>query len=240
MKNTVRTFTPEDIKKVVGIINEKATAWKEDGTAYAKIISKGNHKTGNNIPVFNLPPVVTCGGNCKACAKHCYAIKDYKSIKVGTVSKSHSRNMVALQENSEKAFADIEKQIVKSGCKFFRVHASGDFALTINGDKFAYARAWFELAERHPEVNFLAFTKVYEVAREIPFDSLPNFELVLSEWTDELVAPEDLKKRYRTSRAVNELSDARESEMICPGNCDTCGMCWNLSKAQHDVAFEIH
>ena len=99
---------------------------------------------------------------------------------------------------------------------------------------------WFELAAKHPETHFLAFTKAYHIARVVPFDSLDNFELVLSEWTDELTAPEDLKERYHTSRAVNEITDARADEMICPGSCEECGMCWQLSRTGKNVAFEIH
>lgn len=240
MKNTARTFTMEDITKVTRIIGDRHVEIVADGSAKVKVIDKGNHKTGVNIPVFNLPPIVTCGGNCGACMHRCYAVKDYMNYRVKTVSTNHVRNMVALQTDFEKAFADLDKWLTKHKPAFFRIHASGDFGLILNGDKFAYGRMWHELAKRHPETCFLAFTKCYDVARQVPFDELPNFELVLSEWTDELVAPADLKKRYRTSRAVNELEDARDNEMICPGNCDTCGMCWNLSKTNHDVAFEIH
>ena len=240
MKKSVRTFTAENIKDVVSIINNRAEDIRENETARVKIIDKGNHKIGASIPFFNLPPVVTCGGNCSACVHNCYAIKDYTNYRVKSVATNHCRNMVALQTDPAKAFADIDRWLTRHAPTFFRLHASGDFGLTIDGDPLKYARMWYELAKRHPETCFLAFTKCYDVAEAIPFDELPNFELVLSEWTDVLEAPADLKKRYRTSRAVNELSDARENEMICPGNCETCGMCWNLSKTGHNVAFEIH
>ena len=246
MKKTARTFTTATLRKMIALIKAKIAMYEtgeKAGTAVAKIVESGNHKTGVNIPVFNLPPVISCGGNCKHCIWKCYALKDYQGLRAATVSASHARNLVALQEDPEKALADLDKQLTKlskKGVKFVRVHASGDFGITIDGDKLRYGRIWEELAKRHPEIVFLAFTKCYDVAREIEFDKLPNFELVLSEWTDVLQAPADLKKRYRTSRAVNEISDARDNEMICPGNCDTCGMCWNLSKTGHDVAFEIH
>lgn len=241
MKNTAREFTPDTIKGVIATILRRTDEIRgDDKTPRVKIIDKGNHKTGVNIPVFNLPPVVTCGGNCYACMHRCYAIKDYTNYRVKAVSTNHCRNMVALQDNYSRAFSDLDKWLTKHKPSFFRIHASGDFCVEIDGDIFKYGRMWYELAKRHPETCFLAFTKCYDIAREIKFDELPNFEMVLSEWTDELVAPADLKERYRTSRAVNEISDARDNEMICPGNCDTCGMCWNLSKTGHDVAFEIH
>lgn len=243
MKNTTRTFDPSTLKNVSDTIDARLAEVRGDGSAAIKIVGTGNHKTGAARPVFNLPPVRSCGGNCAACVGHCYAIKDYVNYRVAAVSTNHCRNMAALQDDPEQALADLDQQLTKlaaKGVRFFRIHASGDFGIKIDGDPLRYGRIWEELAKRHPEINFLAFTKCYDVARAIEFDKLPNFELVLSEWTDVLEAPADLKKRYRTSRAVNEISDARDSEMICPGNCDTCGMCWNLSKTGHDVAFEIH
>lgn len=244
MKKTARTFSTEMLRKVIALTKAKAAIYETgEKIAAAKFVENGNHKTGASIPVFNLPPVVTCGGNCRHCIHKCYAIKDYQGLRANTVSMSHARNMVALQQDPDKALQDMDKQLTKfekKGIKFVRVHASGDFGLKIDGDNLKYGRIWEELAKRHPDICFLAFTKCYDVAREIHFDDLENFELVLSEWTDVLQAPEDLKKRYRTSRAVNEITDAHDSEMICPGNCDTCGMCWNLSKTGHDIAFEIH
>jgi len=241
MKKTTRTFSGDQIKEVVTIIeNRRLEIRNNEPGARVKVIDKGNHKTGVNIPVFNLPPVVTCGGNCSACMHNCYAVKDYTNYRVKAVATNHCRNMVALQRDIEQAFRDIDRFLTRKKPAFFRIHASGDFGLIINGDPLRYGRMWYDLAAKHPETCFLAFTKCYDIARAIPFNELPNFELVLSEWTNVLAAPEDLKNRYRTSRAVNEITDARDSEMICPGNCDTCGACWNLSKIGHDVAFEIH
>ena len=247
MKKTAKTFSADAIQTAVKAINNKAAEIRTGEKIAVVKIADGNHKTGQ-IPVFNVPPVVTCGHNCSACVHNCYALKDYLSgkdnnlsFKFNTVAGSHCRNMVALQDNPEKAADDLNKYFDKmTAPRFFRIHSSGDFALVIDGDPLKYARMWYDIAKNHPGTRFLAFTKCWDVAREIPFDTLPNFELVLSEWTDVLTAPADLKKRYKTSRAVNEIDDARDDEMICPGNCDTCGMCWNLSKAGHGVAFEIH
>ena len=241
MKKTARTFTPETIKSVVTLINNRVDEiGNTEPAPRIKVIDKGNHKTGVNIPVFNLPPVTTCGGNCAACVSHCYAIKDYTNYRVKAVSTNHCRNVAALIQDHTQAGIDLDKYFTRRAPDFFRVHASGDFALTINGDALLYAKMWYNIAVSHPETRFLAFTKCYEIARDVPFDNTGNFELVLSEWTDVLQAPADLKKRYRTSRAVESLDDVRENEIICPGNCETCGACWSLSRIGRDVAFEIH
>lgn len=99
---------------------------------------------------------------------------------------------------------------------------------------------WYRVAKRCPKTRFLAFTKCFDIVRKVPFYELDNFSLVLSEWTDVLKAPEDLKEIYHTSRAVEELADARPDEMVCPGNCETCGACWALKDLGKNVAFEIH
>ena len=49
MKRSVRTFTAENIKNVVSIINNRAENIRENETAKVKIIDKGNHKTGASV-----------------------------------------------------------------------------------------------------------------------------------------------------------------------------------------------
>lgn len=226
------------LNKVVSIIKARLYEIEHGETAPRVKIVGGNNKLGS-IPAFNLPPLVTCT-NCAACSKHCYAVKDYCNYRVKAVSTNHARNLAALQHDMKRAETDIENYLNKHKPPFFRIHSSGDFAVTIGGNKYSYALMWYGIAKRHPDTKFLAFTKNYEIAREINFDKLENFSLVLSEWADDLAAPDDLKKRYATSRAVYELSDARPDEMICPGNCSACGACWGLAKNNINVAFEIH
>ena len=233
MKSSVRTFTAEDLKKVMDIINNRM----ETEAPKAKVAAATQHKTGD-IPRWNLPPLETCGGNCAACAKHCYALKDYMDYRVAVVSKSHARNLLAVKDDLGKVEAYLVKWIQRHEPAFFRIHASGDFA--VKGMELDYALMWYRVARECPKTRFLAFTKCYGIALNVPFYELDNFSLVLSEWTDVLEAPAELKEHYATSRAVEELEDARPDEMICPGNCETCGACWSLAKMGKNVAFEIH
>lgn len=233
MKNSARTFSNSDLQEVVAII--KTALEREEPKA--KILAGGQHKVGD-IPRWNLPPLWTCGKNCGTCEHHCYAVKDYTDYRVKVVSKSHARNCNAVTTDLEHTEEYITKWIQKRKPSFFRIHASGDFAVPGMGTK--YAEMWYRVAKACPETRFLAFTKAFEIVREVPFYELDNFSLVLSEWTDATKAPDDLKEHYRTSRAVEKLEDARPNEMVCPGNCETCGMCWNLKNLHHDVAFEIH
>ena len=165
-------------------------------------------------------------------------LKDYTGPRKKAVAKSHARNYNAVTEDMGKVEEYLIKWITKHKPAFFRIHASGDFAIPHYGHR--YAGMWYRVAKACPDTRFLAFTKAYDIVRKVPFYELDNFSLVLSEWTDVLKAPDDLKEHYRTSRAVEKLEDAKANEVICPGNCETCGMCWALKSLEHDVAFEIH
>ena len=233
MKKTVRTFTAEHFAKIVEIVKKRMA---EEAPA-AKIASEVQHKVGD-IPRWSLPPFYTCGANCKFCKEHCYAVKDWVGNRVTSVSKHQVRNLLAVMRELVKTQLYLVKWIRRRKPAFFRIHPSGDFAVPGMGTRYAWM--WYNVAKLCPDTRFLAFTKCYDIVREVPFYELPNFSLVLSEWTDVLSAPEDLKKYYRTSRAVEDLKDVRPDEMVCPGSCENCGMCWALKDLGKDVAFEIH
>ena len=276
MKRTANKCTMESLRKIIDLLKEWIEFWwKPENDPDANIVEKGNHKTGTSIPVFNLPMLLTCG-NCGACKRWCYVVKSYLS-KLGNwmpsangIAKSVARNMVAIQKKGTKYFVDrMVKQIVKTGCRFFRCHAQGDFDLKIPGEpKEAYMKAWVEIAQQvsaqtGAEVRIdtktpngtvtLAFTKEFDTLRTlIEQGIMPNnpkdvaefpLQIVLSEWADELKAPEDLVAMgYHTSRAIYDVKDLRPGEFLCPGNCEECGMCWRLNSLTEvtGTAFEVH
>ena len=265
MKKTANKCNVEFLRKIVELIKKWiAYWWLPENDPDANIVEKGNHKTGVSIPVFNLPMILTCG-NCGACKLWCYVIKSYLS-KLGNwmpsaqgVAKSVARNMVAIQKKGVEYFVDrMTKQIVKTGCIFMRIHAQGDFDLDIPGEpEEAYMKAWVQIAHnvyaQTGKTVHLAFTKEFDTMRKLIAQGiLPNnpndvasfpLQIVLSEWTDVLKAPEDLiAMGYHTSRAIENVEDIRPGEFLCPGNCETCGMCWKLNSLTEitGTAFEIH
>ena len=265
MKKSANKATIDDLKKIVELIKFFiAFWWRPENDPDANIVQKGNHKTGVSIPVFNLPMILTCG-NCGACRLWCYVIKSYLS-KLGnwmpsakSVAKSVARNMVAIQKKGLDYFIKrMTKQIVKTGCTFFRCHAQGDFDLEIPEEpKEAYFKAWVQIAknvyEQTGNTITLAFTKEFDTLRKLVNDGImPNnqkdiasfpLQIILSEWTDVLKAPEDLVAMgYHTSRAIEDVKDIRPGEFLCPGNCETCGMCWKLNSLTEitGTAFEVH
>lgn len=265
MKKSANCAPMEFLKKITVLLKFWIDFWwMPENDPDANIVAKGNHKTGNSIPVFNLPMLFTCG-NCGACKRWCYVVKSYLS-KLGNwmpsakgIAKSVTRNMVAIQRKGTDYFIDrMTKQIVKTGCLLFRCHAQGDFNLQIPNERpEAYMIAWVQIAKNVYEITgktiTLAFTKEFDTMRElIRRGILPNnprdvakfpLQIVLSEWADELKAPEDLVAMgYHTSRAVYDVKDVRPDEFLCPGNCETCGMCWRLNslKEVRGTAFEVH
>lgn len=218
--------------------------------SYSKVLDKGNvslHISTSNsklgcIPSFNLLPGLTCSPeSCKHCLREgCYAVKNvfrcgYNVDKNSTLS--------AWTENTVLAFTDIDRleselidylNSVQAVCKLFRIHSSGDFF------SVEYATMWYRLAKRFPNIRFLAFSKQWDIVRKVKFYTLPNFSLVLSGWTC-IPIPDDLRKHYRCAWCDDGIETRIPANaMLCPGNCETCGMCWYLNELGRDTKFIKH
>lgn len=205
-------------------------------------ISTTNSKLGASIPSFNLLPGVTCSAEaCGHCLKDgCYAVKNafrcgYNVDKNSTLSAWAENtalaryNLKLLHERLIDWFTAHHTTI-----KLFRIHSSGDFFSE------SYAFMWFDIASRFPDVRFLAFTKQFDVVRQIPFYELKNFSLVLSGWIG-VVIPDDLRKYYHCAWC-NDGTESRipADAMQCPGSCEACGLCWYLNEIERDTVFTKH
>ena len=194
-------------------------------------ISNGNIKVGT-IPNISLTPGRSCSAEaCKTCLRGgCYAMKSYKMYKNVRQAWDH---------NTEMALHDLEtmeKELTgyftgMNAPRFFRIHVAGDFISR------EYAGMWARIAAAAPHTNFLAFTKQWEMIRGVNFPN--NFSLVLSSWPGTII-PEDLRKKYSVAWLDDGTEKIPENAMECPGNCDTCGVCWSLSKKGIDVKFKKH
>lgn len=204
-------------------------------------ISTSNSKLGD-IPSFNLLPGLTCSpDSCKHCLREgCYAVKNafrcgYNVQKNSTLHAWTDNTVLAMTRLSE-----LEDMLVsylsrvRFSIKLFRIHSSGDFF------SVEYAEMWYRIAKMFPDIRFLAFTKQWDVVRLVPFYSLSNFSLVLSGWTG-ITIPEDLRTFYHCAWC-NDGQETRipENAMMCPGSCETCGMCWYLNELQRDTQFIKH
>ena len=201
---------------------------------------RGNSKTGT-IPAWNVCPGITCSPDaCAHCMKEgCYAMKNMLragyDIEKNNVYKSWTEN-TALAFNHLDA---LEKELnhyfgSMAAPRFFRIHAAGDFF------SVEYAAMWYRVARNNPGTVFLAFTKQFDVVRKVPFFQLDNFSLVLSGWTGVKI-PEDLRKYYRCAWCDDGMEDRIPADALeCPGNCETCGLCWKLREIGKDTYFHKH
>lgn len=224
-----------DYKRIFDQVKEKA---QRDEYAWHDL--RGNNKTGV-IPAFSIVPGVTCSPEaCAHCMKDgCYAIKNMVragyDINKNNVFRAWSDMYVMAKNHPEELEARLNNYFDSPAApRFFRIHAAGDFFSA------EYAMIWYRVAKTHPHTRFLAFTKQWDNVRAVPFDTLDNFSLVLSGWTG-VVIPDDLRTRYRCAWC-DDGTETRipEDAFECPGNCDTCGFCWNLRETGRDTYFHKH
>lgn len=185
-------------------------------------LSVGNMKIGRTV---NLPisPIQGCCHNCIVCAKSCYAIKAYRLYK--NVKAAWDKNLGMINEDPE-CLEEVYNYIVsrRKPVEFFRIHTSGDF---INREYFL---KWCDIAKRTPEVNYLAFTKNYDLINE-NVDMIPeNMNVVFSGWTG-------LAMENPNNFPVAWLNDGIETRIPetateCSGSCETCKDCWSIKKGE--------
>lgn len=208
---------------------------------YSLHISTSNSKLGV-IPSFNLLPGLTCSSeSCRHCLHEgCYAVKN--AFRCG-YNVDKNTTLHAWADNTAMALHDLDRleselieyfNGIRYTVKLFRIHSSGDFFCE------AYAMMWYRIAKMFPGIRFLAFTKQWDIVRSIPFHELDNFSLVLSGWTG-IEIPDDLRRYYRCAWCDDGTEDRIPADaMLCPGSCESCGMCWYLKELNRDTKFIKH
>jgi hypothetical protein len=131
--------------------NSAAYYQQHAGTAAAIHISAGNNKLGS-IMNISLPPVVTCH-NCSSCSKYCYAVRSYNRF-TGTAA-GWNENYLLFITDPMTYFNEISKAVKTQ--RFFRWHVSGDIV------NERYLAGMIKVAIENPKVEFLAFTKAYQI-----------------------------------------------------------------------------
>jgi len=191
-------------------------------------VSEANRKMGS-IPSVSLPAVKSCGD--VPCTKDCYVVRNmYGGPWRKNILAAHNANLDFLQGDRDGFFMALETWIVKKSPDLFRFHVSGDF---IDRD---HLQRTIELARRLPNVGFLAFTKRHEwlpAPRQVP----SNFALIASLWPGWSRRPKGYRAAWMQDGSETRIPD---SAIRCPGNCETCGVCWSIRKLRRDVWFKKH
>jgi len=194
-------------------------------------ISDKNKKMGN-VPSVSFPPVITCGAKIP-CAVKCYVVRNMIGGRYGkTIAASYAANLEFFNADRDAFFGQLARFLERRTPRFFRFHVSGD---VIDAD---HMRRMLDTARTFPDVRFLAFSKRFELfptRRNVP----RNFALIASLWPKWGTRP----RGYRA--AFMQTADGAEKRvpsnaLECPGNCETCGACWNLDAVRRDVVFLEH
>lgn len=208
-------------------------------------VSAGTSKTGD-IPSFNLPPIESCP-NHATCAsfKHkgkkwsCYAIRSFNQYP--DVKRAWSRNFAMCL----KSIAQVEWQLAnhfrRSVVGYFRIHSSGDFYSK------EYLDMWIRIARKFPEINFLAYTKMYGYFKDLV---LPDNFTVFASFMPQITFDAALKVAnyyklplaYAYGLNVEDVPDTNHKMITCPDQvvkakhpkidrltCAGCKLCWRWS-----------
>lgn len=215
-KPQARINSAAAIQKAIQNCNTYLSDHYTDGVSIH--ISAGNAKLGA-IMNISLPPVATCS-NCGSCCRYCYAVRSYNRF-TGTAA-GWNENYLLFLTDPVTYFEEISAAVKLQ--RFFRWHVSGDI---LNGLYFA---GMIRVATENPKVEFLAFTKAYQIVNAaiaagavIP----SNLHLLFS------AAPGvDMPNPYKIPECHINFADpskntycgGAEYEHYCNGNCTECAV----------------
>jgi len=196
-----------------------------------KLLVKGNSKMGRLVYLFNLPAQSTCtpthwclhGRNGKPA---CYALRGNHTW--ARVKQSQADRLQASRG------ADFVPRVVDelhaAGCRWFRLHSSGDF---YSAD---YVAKWRAIAAVCPDVILRTSTRRRDLAGPIrELAALPN--VVIRESLDDDRPEPVMGLPYATIDTIPAAD--RPGVLRCSDHCPSCQYgCWR-DGACH-VAFEVH
>ena len=197
-------------------------------------LSKDNSKMGKVMSV-SLPPILSCGAGLP-CFKGCYAAKLARLRP--NVRASWENNWRMVMTDRGAYFMQIADAIEAKTPDLFRWHVAGDMP------DYNYMGGMLYMAERFSDTRFLAFTKKTDLLslfikerRKMP----TNLSVVVSMWPG-FEVPKPVLRRFPTAWMNDPKNpDPRipANAVECGGNCEKCGLCWNM-KAGDVVYFKKH
>jgi len=188
---------------------------------------------------YNLVASLTCPGKSAAC-KDCYAqhgnFVKYDNVAQSIANRTYSTfDLFAFIEGMSDEISRLKRIKGQRELTTFRLHSSGDFW------SIDYIYAWYAIARRNPDVQFLAYTRSWRVksfrVALVTLSRLKNFALRYS--VDETMADTSWVRRrpkaymgtYNGELNCLKLLDKSKS-------CRDCGLCWQDMKTP--AIFSIH
>ena len=194
-------------------------------------ISRGNIKLGN-VPNISMVPGSSCPRGVPCLGQGCYALKSIRRFR--DVGAAWRRNEELAKHHPDSYFMQIAAHVAEAKPRLFRWHVAGDI---LGAD---YLRGMCRIAAGNPGTHFLAFTKNFEVVNDYEDrEVIPsNLVVVYSGWPGmSFLNPHGHRIAWMQNGAETRVpKDALE----CPGNCESCGMCYELDRLGRDVVFHKH
>ena len=196
------------------------------------VISRGQRRTGDVMNISTVPgPCCPTGVPCVSGG--CYVLKAYR--RYPDKHKGWVRNERIAKSNPDSYFLQIAERIAKNKPHFFRWHIAGDI---LSAD---YLHGMCKIAGNNPKTLFLAFTKAHSVVNqyEDSGQQIPkNLSVIFSSWPGMNL---DNPHGYRVDW-VQDGTETRvpEDAIWCPGNCESCKLCYDPPKVGRDVVIPKH
>jgi hypothetical protein len=194
-------------------------------------ISKGYRKLGLVMNISTTPGRCCIRG--VTCVRDgCYAFKALR-LYPGTRA-AWCRNEDLAKHHPDSYFMQIEKQVAETKPRLFRWHVAGDI---LNGD---YLGGMCRIAAANPGTHFLAFTKAFEIVNRYEDHKTiaANLVIVFSAWPGmTFLNPHGHRVAWMQDGTETRVP---EDAISCPGNCESCGMCYELDRLGRDVVFHKH
>ena len=194
-------------------------------------ISKGNRKLGSVMNISTVPGRC-CVKGIPCASDGCYAFKALRLFP--SARKAWRRNEDLAKHHPESYFMQIAAQVAQAKPRLFRWHVAGDI---LSAD---YLAGMCRIADASPGTHFLAFTKAFEIVnRYEDHEAIPaNLVIVFSAWPQMSFSnPHGHRVAWMQDGTETRVP---EDAIECPGNCESCGMCYELDKLGRDVVFHKH
>ena len=194
-------------------------------------ISSGNRKLGCVMNVSTTPGRC-CPKGIPCASDGCYANKLIRRF--SSTREAWRRNEDLAKNHPDSYFMQIAAKVAKAQPRLFRWHVAGDI---LNGD---YLGGMCNIAAANPDTHFLAFTKAFDIVnRYEDREAIPgNLVLIYSAWPGLSFSN---THGHRIAWMQNGSETRVPADAIeCPGNCESCGLCYELPKLGRDVVFYKH
>ena len=187
-------------------------------------ISTGNRKVP--YPNVSLIPIIDCA-NCAVCKRDCYAVRAYRLR--ATARNAWGRNSELAHRQPTEYWGMIAKYIQRHAPRFFRYHVAGDILHQ------RYLDNMMELAHRHHNTRFMAYTKQFS----LNYSGLPgNLCISFSRWPgDREIDNGGLPQVWMQDGTDDRVPD---DAIKCSGYCGDCRICWYLNDIGRDVYIPKH